>query len=457
MASTHTPGPRAGTSGTIRIGDRAGARAAVAGTSGWIRARNRTRRAGAQAVSAVARMITYVRTQAPGWVGGALAGVQGALFSLALVLIPVWVIVASAADADVSWGSATGVATRVWLTGFAVPWAVQGVPISVIPLGIPALTSLMLAQLARRFASATWIAGLAATVAFVVTVGTVASIAWADADDAGGRVVRAALVATLVGAPSISWGILRQKGATLGWLGAVPSWLAAGVRLACAQGASVVVLASATLMVSTVAGRHTIADAATSLGVDTAGGLSLALLETLYAPTMVLWVVSWLSGAGYLLGGLVTSSAQPSADTVAALPLLGALPTASGGWLALTPVVIVALGAVVAVMLGRRLGVGRQSLYAVGCATAVVGAATAIGSRLATGSMGPGSLGVVGPHPVIAALMLAAELGAGALLVVAARGVAAVLVARSATAARPRSAQIPHRETPSRTAATTAE
>lgn len=402
-------------------------------------------------------MATYVRTQAPGWVGGALAGVQGALFSLALVLIPVWVIVASAADADVSWGAATGVATRVWLTGFAVPWAVAGVPISVIPLGIPALTSLMLVQLARRFASATWVAGVAATAAFMITVGTAASLAWSDADDAGGRVARAVLVAGVVGAPSIAWGIVRQRGATLAWLAAVPAWIVAGIRLAFVQGAFVVILASVTMVVSTVAGRHTIAEAATSLGVDTMGGLSLALLETLYAPTLVVWVASWLSGAGFLLGGVLTSSAQPPADTVAAIPLLGALPTASGGWLAASPLVIVVLGVVAALALGRRLGAGRHSLYAAGLATGAVGVVTAIASRLATGSMGPGSLAVVGPDAAVSATLVAAELGLGALMVVAVRGAVAVLVARKATEARPRSAQIPHRETPDRTAESPAE
>ncbi len=377
----------------------------------------------AGAARAVTEAISKVRTEAPGWLGGALAGVQGAAFSLALVLVPMWVIAASAADAQISWGRATGVASRVWLTGFGVPWAVEGVPVTLVPLGISLLTFLMLVQLARRFASATWTAGVAAVVAFAVTVGLTTSIAWAGAGDLQGRMVRAVIVAIVIGAPAVAWGLLRQRGATLAWLVRIPAMVRAGVRLAVAMGSGTIALAALTLIVSTVAARHLIAETATSLGVDAAGGLALAFLETLYAPTLVVWTISWLSGAGYVLGGVISSSAEAATGTIPAVPLLATLPHASGGVLALSPLAIGVLGCVLTVILRKRIGRGVHALPAIGIAVTLVAVAVGLASRVARGAIGPGTLAVVGPQPLIAGLMIGLELALGAVLAVTLMGV----------------------------------
>lgn len=401
----------------------------------------------AGAARAVTEAVARVRTQAPGWLGGALAGVQGALFSLALVLIPVWVISVSAADAQVTWGTATGVATRIWLTGFCVPWAVDGVPVTLVPLGIAALTSLMLVQLARRFASPTWTAGVAATAAFVGTVGLCASLAWNDAADAQSRVVRALVVAFVMGAPAVAWGLARRKGAVLEWLARVPEFVRAGVRLAVAMGAGVVGLAAVTLAVSAVAARHLIAESATSLGVDVPGGVALAFLETLWAPTLIVWAVSWLSGAGYVLGDVISSSAEAPTTSLPALPLLATLPHGAGGALALTPFAIGALGAMFTFILRARVGRGMRALPAVGVAIVLVSVAVGVVSRVARGAIGPGSLAVVGPEPVIAGVMVGLELGIGAVVAVTLLALAGLMRA-PAKEARPRSGTSPHRGMP---------
>lgn len=408
------------------------------------------------AARGVTEAILKVRTEAPGWLGGALAGVQGALFSLALVLIPMWVIAASAADAQISWGKATGMAARIWLTGFGVPWAVDGVPVTLVPLGVAAVTSLMLVQLARRFASATWTAGVAAVAAFCATVGVSTSLAWAGADDAGGRVLRATLVALVLGAPSVGWGLLRQRGAALTWLVRVPEFVRAGIRLAIAMGSGVVALAAVTLVVSTTAARHLIAESATSLGVDAAGGLALAFVETLYAPTLVVWTISWLSGAGYVLGDVISSSAVAPTETLPAVPLLATLPHAAGGALALSPFVIGAVGAIVTMVLRKRLGQGVRALPTIGLAIALVAVAVGVVSRIARGAIGPGTLAVVGPQPAIAAVMIGLELGLGAVVAVTLVAVAN-LVRAPAKETRPHSAPLPHRESPADTPTVPAE
>ena len=316
----------------------------------------------AGAARAVTEAVSRVRTEAPGWIGGALAGFQGALFSLALVLIPMWVIAASAADAQISWGEAAGIASRVWLTGFGVPWAVNGVPVTLVPLGITFLTVLMLVQLARRFASSTWTAGFATVAAFAATVGLIAALAWGGATDSHMRITRAVVVAAVLAVPAVAWGLLRQKGAALNWLRRLPEAIRAGVRLAVAMGSGTVALAAIVLVVSTAGARHLVAESATSLGVDAAGGVALAFLETLYAPTLVVWVVSWLSGAGYVLGGVISSSAEAPTSTIPAVPLLATLPHAAGGALVWSPVVIGVLGAIVTMILRKRIGQGVRAL-----------------------------------------------------------------------------------------------
>ncbi len=404
----------------------------------------------AGATRAATEAISRVRTNAPGWLGGALAGVQAGLFSYALVLIPLWVIAVSAADATVSWGQATGVAARVWLTGFGVPWAVDGVPVTLVPLGVASLTVLMLVQLARRFASSTWTAGVAAVAAFSATVALATSLAWGDAGDAHNRIMRAATVACVLGAPAVAWGLLRQRGAVLAWLTRIPEFVRAGVRLAVAMGSATVALAALTLIVSTVSARHLVAESATSLGVDAAGGLALAFLETLYAPTLVVWAVSWLSGAGYVLGGVISSSAEAPAGTIPAVPLLATLPHAAGGALALSPFVIAAVGAVVTVVLRKRLGHGVRALPTLGVAIVLVSVVVGVASRVSRGAIGPGTLAVVGPQPLIAAVMIGLELAIGALVAVTLMA-AASLMRAPARGAQSRTEPSPRRESPAGT------
>ncbi len=397
--------------------------------------------------------VTRMRAAAPGWVGGVLAGLQAALFSLALVLIPVWVVSAAAADSNVSWGQSSGAATRMWLLTFGVPWAVDGVTITLVPLGLSALTAIMLAQLARGFAAATWVAGFAAVAAFAATVGFATTLAWAGVDDTRSRMVGAVVWAVLLAIPAVAWGLLRQHGATMAWLVRIPVAVRGGVRIGTAMTAGVVALAAIVLMVSTLASRHEVAAAATGLGVDSAGGVALAFIETAYALTLVVWVVSWLTGAGFSLAGVDVSSAQPLPDTMPAVPLLWSLPHASGGWLAWSPVAVMVLGAVVVIAVRARLGSGWQPLGAIGIGVGLAGVAVGMASAFAHGAMGPGSLASVGPQAVVAATLVASELALGAVVAWALLRAFAHMGPPAATAGLSRSGSRTRPDTPDHTGA----
>ena len=362
---------------------------------------------------AATQAVQVVQQQGLGWLGGIAAGVQAALFSFALILIPMWVFAAASSDSSVTWSASTGMAVRVWLLGYGVPWAVEGVPISLWPLGIPALTALFLAQLARRFASATWIAGCACVLAFCATVVGLCAMAWAGAPDLGDRAVRAALIAAALAIPSVAWGLVRQRGAVLAWLDSIPSAIRAGVRLAVAMTGTLVVVAAVIAASAVAVHRHILAESATSLEPDTVSGIALAFLETLYAPTLVVWVMSWMTGAGYVLGGVhhVPSAAS---DVGTPIPILASLPQGGGlvGWM---PWLVVLIGFVMAFVLRKRIGHRREALAAIGVGVTLSAAAIGLAAFAATGSMGPGTFSDVGPVVGATVLLVVAELGGGTL------------------------------------------
>jgi len=361
---------------------------------------------------------------APGWLGGLLAGVQAALLSLALVLIPTWVIVAAAPAAPSAptpeWGEATTVAVRLWLLAFGVSWDLDGVEITLAPLGLTAITALMLVALARRFADKSWTSGLCAVGAFAAGVGTVAALTWAGTEHANARVVQAVAMAVLMAVPCVAWGIWRAHGATLAWLRRLPLSVRTGTRLAVVAGGGHVVLAAVVGAIWVVAGRHAVGDMATALGPDVAGGVALAALEALWVPTVVVWYLSWWTGLGFVVGTVHLAPGHVVEGALPQIPLLGALPHAVGGALAWAPLVVVAVAAAARWAVGARLPQGWHRWVSLGVATALVAGGAALAAGAASGAMGPGTLAQVGveagPFAVITAALMAAGFVAAELL-----------------------------------------
>lgn len=353
---------------------------------------------------------------APGWLGGALAGLQAGLLSLACTLIPAWAAAAAAptvpGQRGPQWSEAARTATHVWLLAFGAPWELDGVQISLAPLGLTAFSALMMVALARRFAAKSWTSWLCTVAAFAGVVVVAASLTSASGEGST-RAVTAAAVSVLVTGPAAAWGIWRAHGATLAWVATIPRAVRTGLRL----GVGIVamhVVAGATLGAWwAITGRSAIGDTATALGVDAVGGASLALLETTFVPTMVVWNMSWLAGPGFHVG---LASYTPSAITDAplpAIPLLGALPHAAGGWWAWAPAVIVVFGVVARIALRHRMPTGWAKASAMAVATLAVGASAAIAGVAASGSIGPGTLSSTGVHASDFALITACLAGAG--------------------------------------------
>lgn len=361
-------------------------------------------------------------TGIPEWFGGILVGSQAALLSLLMVIAPALTIAASAPTVDrsstVDWAGATSLATHVWLLAHGVPLQTPQATFSIAPLGLTLISMAMLVGIARRFATRTWGSWAIAVAAYAGTVAIVAAVMYAESADAVPAVVTATGVAVVMAAPSVAWGIWRAHGAEFGWLLRVPERLRTGIRLAVGTLTLMLAAAAATGAVCAYAGRGAIAQSASVLGLDVVGGTLLAVTETLYVPVLVIWMLAWLTGQGFAVGA--DSLYAPHAIQVGVLPdvpLLGALPSASGGLVVWVPLVLVATAVIARLAMRRRLNLHWADLASSAIAVGTVGAVVAGLSALATGSLGPGRMSEVGVASLPVALVAMGFTASGYVLV----------------------------------------
>jgi hypothetical protein len=355
---------------------------------------------------------------APRWVGGLLAGLQAALLSLLVVVVPAiaaFVATSSAPATDgVPWTSALQAGAGIWLLAHGVPFPTAP-SVTLAPLGLTALAVFSGWASARRSGYATWqsyAAGIAAYTGVLLLVGLFCGVPLLHL----GIGVFAAVTVSGLG---LGAGLLRRAEAPrlatllLPVRRRLPEPVAQGI------GAGAVALfallgTSAVLTVAWIlAGRTTIAEVVSGLGLDAVGGVVLAVGELAYLPTLVIWAMSWLTGPGFAVG-VDTSFTVGGATTGAlpAVPILGALPAPdiAGGVLRYIPVLTVLTGLLAVLWLRRRLASTRawDPVIAGAVSAAVAGLGAGVLSALASGGIGPGRMTEFGPAPVLVGLAVAA-------------------------------------------------
>ena len=154
------------------------------------------------------------------------------------------------------------------------------------------------------------------------------------------------------------------------------------------------------------------------------GGFILTLGQLAFIPDFVVWMASWLTGAGFSIG--VGSSVSPAGTTlglIPSLPIFGVIPTGqlTWGYLALlAPVLGTVLAAlIVRQRLVRELGGLPHLRWLLLAAVGIAAVGTAILVLLAwftTGAAGPGRMAVVGAQPGLVAAWAGAELLVAALI-----------------------------------------
>jgi len=370
------------------------------------------------------------------WVSGVLAAVQAVVLSLAVAVVPaVAVFVVTSADpsnAGVLWTRSVQIGAGLWLLAHGVPLG----PVTLAPLGLTAIAWYTTYASARRSARPTpsaFLAGLATYVALVVLV------AVADPMTVG-HVARAVPGALAVGAVGLGTGMLRRgdsqdlRHRIGGPWSTLPAWLRAGAAAGAVAAGVLVVLAALTAAGWVLAGRSQVAAVVHGLGLDTIGGIVLAVAELGYAPNLVAWAGAWLAGPGFAVG----AGSHFGPDTVVAgplpaVPLLGALPTdlQAGGPSRLAPVLLIVAGLLAGAVLHRRLASARawEPAAAAGVTGLVAGLLVAAGVAAAGGAAGTGRMAAVGAAvwAVAGLAAAAAALGAAAVALPADRLVRAAV------------------------------
>ena len=328
----------------------------------------------------------------------AFAALQGWVLSVLLVVLPTLAVALTAAEPGDQPGWGAGQAgLRLWLLGHGVPQTVDGVVVSLVPLGITALAVYTLYAATRRAQVA---AGGMVTGALCYTVLTVVAALLGGVGGLG--VVRSVVGGLVVGGLGAGLGAARGSQA---WRGVAPVSrpsppVRAGLRAAALAGALVVGVAGLLVVVWVVVGRGAIGEVVRGLSLDAVGGVVYAVAQLVYLPNLLVWAVAWLSGAGFVVGsGTRFAPDEVVGGPMPAVPLLGALPTWSGPYLALAaPALLVVVGAAVGFYLHRRAPAGAwwHQPAAVGTCALATAVATAVLVAAASGSAGPGRLGVVG-------------------------------------------------------------
>lgn len=366
---------------------------------------------------------------APRWVSGLLAGVQAALLSILVVVTPALAaFVAASADptnAEAGWPQSVAAGAALWLMGHGGVVEIDGVVVTIVPLGITVVALFAAHASARRSsrpATSAWLAGVVGYLAVLAVV----VLAVGDTGPLGAgavAVIRTAVGGSAVAAVGLASGVVRPTG----WarvVGAVwtrvPILVRAGTRAGLMVTAALVCLGSLLVGVWALAGWGAAIGVIDGLGLDTFSALLLAVAQLALAPNLVLWGVSWLAGPGFVVGeGTVFAPSEVVGGPLPALPALSALPGGGGGALSLAPLVVVAVGCLVGWWLHRQAPPSswRRPFLASGCAALVAGGTTGTLVALSGGSIGPGRLATVGASPLMVGGLVAGLSLAGLLLV----------------------------------------
>jgi hypothetical protein len=306
-----------------------------------------------------------------------------------------------------------------WLLAHGSGVLVDGVAVTVVPLGITALCAWSAWRIGHRVGDAIsghgpdadriadgerdWTVPTAAT-AFTGGYVVVALVTGLLASSSETSPSLARVVAwSLVLSAAFGWtGIATGSGRLAIWTAAVPPWLRAGL----AGGLRILgvfLVASTLLFLGALAvDLGTAASVMSQLHLDAGDATVYTALTAMLVPNAAVFASSYLLGPGFLVGtGTLVSPALVSLGPVPMFPLLAALPDEGPTpvWTAYLVAVPPLLAAVAAGWAQRRLPTLRWEEGAVrGCVGGVLaGVLLGIVTAVSGGAVGPGRMRAVGP------------------------------------------------------------
>ena len=359
-----------------------------------------------------------IRVAVPqGWARGVLAGVEAAFAGWGL--ITVFTMIAYLTLRSNSWMNDTtprdalGLGGDLWAAVIGGTSVVGDVHYRAIPTLMGALLIVLVRILLRTTAGYPRSAALFAVPGFLLTSWLLAGASGIHSHWWTGTI--GGVLIPLIGSVwFVASGYSRDHEAP-----SMQHWISGGLKLG---GLSVVVLAAASFVASVialVAGWSRMAGIQELLGASSAADTSFIVGgQALFAPTIMAWVASWWSGAGFLTAtDSLHSPTVAGAGPIPPIPLLGAVPqTAPGMWVILAPIALgIGLG-VVAARSFRREHLLHQTAQGV-LASLITASVTALWMWSATMSMGSVRLSSMGPRVGWATLALVLEIALPALII----------------------------------------
>lgn len=359
-----------------------------------------------------------IRVAVPrGWARGVLAGVEAAFAGWGL--ITVFTMIAYLTLRSNSWMNDTtprdalGLGGDLWAAVIGGTSVVGDVHYRAIPTLMGALLIVLVRILLRTTAGYPRSAALFAVPGFLLTSWLLAGASGIHSHWWTGTI--GGVLIPLIGSVwFVASGYSRDHEAP-----SMQHWISGGLKLG---GLSVVVLAAASFVASVialVAGWSRMAGIQELLGASSAADTSFIVGgQALFAPTIMAWVASWWSGAGFLTAtDSLHSPTVAGSGPIPPIPLLGAVPqTAPGMWVILAPIALgIGLG-VVAARSFRREHLLHQTAQGV-LASLITASVTALWMWSATMSLGSVRLVSMGPRVGWATLALVLEIALPALII----------------------------------------
>lgn len=339
------------------------------------------------------------------------AGIQTFLYGwvtvAALAILTFTLKADSPALGEATWQDAARIATGWWMTAFGGTLHFAAVQITLPPLAITLITFAVALSFVRRLPLTDWrdVAILCASGA--ITVGALGSLA-----PSGSNVWRGVLGAALL----LLAAAMVSRNRT-DWFGrgffTTPAGRALydGLMLALRATAIILICALLTAALGLLLGWSQIRMIAGFYVIDILAWILLWGFQLCYLPTMVLWALAYIVGAGFSLGaGTSFSAINVASAPLPAVPLLGALPQphVSVPWvIPLIVIIIFAAGWRKAMAFPTLTEAGATGGLQVGFVFLIF----ALLGALASGSIGPERMQVLGPEPPRLALAAALVVG----------------------------------------------
>lgn len=396
----------------------------------------------------------------PLWLQGVFELAQSAVISGLLILVPLAAVWLAGGFGDRTPDAMAQLGGQIWLLIHGVPLEVTfaaaepdgagttGI-LSLVPLGLTLIPFLLSWRAGRRLARASYSdqlwQGVVGALGIYAVIG--ASVAYlSSTTEAAIQLAAGALIPLLSAGLGLVIGAYREAGAWSRLIGVDGvAWLArtsqhsrwAGSYAWSCLRAGFVALTislglSAVLLAVTFGFRWAeMAAVYQRLDAGIIGGSALTLAQLGFLPNLVVWTLSWASGAGFALGsGSAITPLTTSAGPLPALPVLGAVPpgTLEYGLAALAIPVLAGLLAgwwffregenhldewLEIKMEARWFTASVSTVCAAVLIGLAAGAMAAVVAWLSHASLGLGRLVDLGPNPLWVGLFIAGEVAVG--------------------------------------------